>query len=660
MNTLIHPARSTRLLLLLSAAILLPRSVGAQQLSVSPTSVSVQANVGSNAPSKTVQVKKRGKPTTQVPWTVVQTSPNWVSVSPTSGVNDGTLTLAFATSALAAGTHQTSFRVDTSGSSFTVTVQATIVSSAPQLTLTCPANLTVPSLDGSPVVVTYNANTSGGVAPVNVTGVPASGSSFVVGPTSVTVTASSSDGQTKSCTFLITVEPPLTVTCPADISVASSNGSPVVVTYSAIASGGIAPRTLTYSPVSGTSFSVGTTTPVQVTAQSNDGQTKSCGFSVTVTNSSPPSTGVGPQSTITCPAGAIDIWPGTSIQSMINTYAGTTTFCLRAGVHYLTRSIVPKTGNTFVGEYGAALDGTGWTTTDGTESAFRAYNQDIDYVTIRNLVIRNMSQGGIHAFHMNSDHWTIEYNEITSNAGSVGIVFPSYTLIRNNYIHHNSYGGFLGAYAHFSIVENNEISYNGREQKMGESANATVRNNFFHHNVGNGIWYDGSNTNALIEGNVVEDNGGSGIHYEISSAGTIQNNIIRRSGEIGVFISTSQNVQVHHNTLENNFRSILYFVSCYALSIGFDLKDVAAHDNTITIGTQNGVIANGLSYTGNCTSAQLAPYLNVSDPGWKNLTFSSNTYHLPSLAAPIWLWNVYLDWNQWRAIPQDATSTAGQ
>ena len=42
--------------------------------------------------------------------------------------------------------------------------------------------------------------------------------------------------------------------------------------------------------------------------------------------------------------------------------AGTTTFCLRAGVHYLTSSIRPKTGNTFVGEYGAILDGSGWTT----------------------------------------------------------------------------------------------------------------------------------------------------------------------------------------------------------------------------------------------------------------------------------------------------------
>src|SRR5687768_1561249 len=74
---------------------------------------------------------------------------------------------------------------------------------------------------------------------------------------------------------------------------------------------------------------------------------------------------VGPQSTITCPAGAVDISPGNNtIQSFVNAYSGATTFCLRAGVHSLISSIKPKTGNTFVGEYGAILDGTGWTSSN--------------------------------------------------------------------------------------------------------------------------------------------------------------------------------------------------------------------------------------------------------------------------------------------------------
>src|SRR5262245_3158810 len=112
----------------------------------------------------------------------------------------------------------------------------------------------------------------------------------------------------------------------------------------------------------------------------------------------PPLTGVGPQASITCPAGAVNIVPGQSIQRLVDIYPAETTFCLRAGVHRLTSSIRPKTGNTFVGEYGAILDGTGWSTADGTQAAFRAHNEDIDSVTIRNLVIQRMPQYGIAAY----------------------------------------------------------------------------------------------------------------------------------------------------------------------------------------------------------------------------------------------------------------------
>ena len=113
----------------------------------------------------------------------------------------------------------------------------------------------------------------------------------------------------------------------------------------------------------------------------------------------PPLPGPGPQPGIACPAGAVDISPGTTIQAAVNLMRATPRSVCRAGMHSLSSSITPKTGNTFVGEYGAILDGTGWTTTDDTQAAFRAHNQDIDYVTIRNLVIRNMPQRGIHAYY---------------------------------------------------------------------------------------------------------------------------------------------------------------------------------------------------------------------------------------------------------------------
>jgi parallel beta-helix repeat protein len=362
---------------------------------------------------------------------------------------------------------------------------------------------------------------------------------------------------------------------------------------------------------------------------------------------------VGPQTTITCPAGAVDIAPGVNIQHVVDRHDGNTTFCVRAGTHSLRSSITPKTGNTFVGQYGAVLDGTGWTTSDPafTQAAFRAHNEDIDNVTIRNLVIRNMPQRGIHAYYHLSDRWTIEHNEIAAN-GNTGIVIPGQSLIRNNHIHHNTFAGYMGPYAHNTTFEGNEIAYNGAEQKVGEAAKVTFRNNFVHHNVGTGIWYDSNNTAALIEGNRVEDNGAMGIFYEISSDATIRANTIRRNAEAGIMLSVSKNVEIYDNTLEHNFRGITYFLNCPSLGgpTNFDLTNNTARDNTITVGTQSGAYASLFSY-GNCTSTQAVPYLN----GSKNLTFSRNTYRVPSSTGRYWLWSELKSWNEWQGLGQDTT-----
>jgi parallel beta-helix repeat protein len=259
-----------------------------------------------------------------------------------------------------------------------------------------------------------------------------------------------------------------------------------------------------------------------------------------------------------------------------------------------------------------------------------------------------------------ANHWTVEYNEIASNRW--GVVFGPDFSIRNNYIHHNvgnpsssipgeRGGGYVGQYAHNAIVDSNEIAYNGPEQKVGLSANVTFRNNFVHHNIRDGIWYDFNNTAALIEGNRVEDNGRTGISFEVSNGATIRNNTLRRNAADSVLISMSQNAQIYNNSLEANVGGIEYFLNCAAFSEGFDLQNNATYDNTVVIGTQSNTYANGFSYiVSSCTSAQVSPYLN----GLKNLTFSRNTYRVPSLSnTKYFIWPSSLDWNQWQALGND-------
>jgi hypothetical protein len=119
----------------------------------------------------------------------------------------------------------------------------------------------------------------------------------------------------------------------------------------------------------------------------------------------------------------------------------------------------------------------------------------------------------------------------------------------------------------------------------------------------------------------------------------------------------SQNTQIYSNTLEANFGGIGYFLNCDSLSLGEDVKNNAAYDNTVVVGTQTYAYASGLSYTySSCTSTQLAAYLN----GSKNLTFSRNAYVVPSLSNRYFFWGLWKYWSEWQAMGQDVGGSISQ
>jgi lysophospholipase L1-like esterase len=76
--------------------------------------------------------------------------------------------------------------------------------------ITCPTTVTAGSTNGLGVAVTYTAPTAtGGVAPVTVSCLPPSGSTFPIATTTVTCTATAANNQTGSCSFNVTVTPPV-------------------------------------------------------------------------------------------------------------------------------------------------------------------------------------------------------------------------------------------------------------------------------------------------------------------------------------------------------------------------------------------------------------------------------------------------------------------
>ena len=166
----------------------------------------------------------------------------------------------------------------------TFTVNDTV---APQIT--CPSNIDVTPGNGEcSATVRYTVPTATDTcSPASVVCLPASGSSFPAGTTTVTCTATDASNNQSQCTFDITVHStdttPPTITCPADvITFAAPDGAGRKVDYPDPDVGdNCSGATAHCVPASGSTFPLGDT---QVTCTATDASqnTSQCTFTVSV------------------------------------------------------------------------------------------------------------------------------------------------------------------------------------------------------------------------------------------------------------------------------------------------------------------------------------------------------------------------------------------
>jgi len=154
--------------------------------------------------------------------------------------------------------------------------------------ITCPVNVVTNCSGGGGTVVNFTVTaTDDGDLPPTLTCVPASGSVFPLGQTTVTCTATDTDGLSSTCSFIVTVAdstPPI-ISCPSNFIVAFASEAGAAVTYSVVATDICdASPALTCAPLSGDTFPIGTTT-VTCTASDVNGNSASCSFTVTVLGS---------------------------------------------------------------------------------------------------------------------------------------------------------------------------------------------------------------------------------------------------------------------------------------------------------------------------------------------------------------------------------------
>lgn len=413
-----------------------------------------------------------------------------------------------------------------------------------------------------------------------------------------------------------------------------------------------------------------------------------------ITAAAPPSTTYGPVASITCPVGATPIPVGSttsSRQTLIDAGSSVSVFCIESGMHAATGANTPKSGQTFIAQYGAIIDGSTWgpITTPSDQAIFRAQDQDINGVTIKNLVLQNFPARGINssssASEPRSDNWTIEHCEIigstasdawtnaTTRKGWTGIVISNGGTLRWNYIHHCLHdpangdpayrgGGFIsGTGATNLLLEDNQFAYNGPENKLLEGGNTIFRRNYCHDTY-NGIWFDGENSNCEISNNRFVDITLEAMFYEISMTGHIFNNSATRA-QTGMFLSTSKQTEIYSNTFTDCWRGITCFFNCPAAGGGgivFDLADNTIHDNLIYVpASPASAYASAFNHGG--TWATTGPYTEAAyNTNAKNNNWSHNSYFLPDLTSGWFLWDASGNrtWSQWQALPQDATGTA--
>ncbi len=175
---------------------------------------------------------------------------------------------------------------NTSTCSFNVIVEDT---TAP--VITCLPDITVSTGNSCNATASWNAPSVTDCSTITLTSSHSSGSTFAIGTTAVTYTATDADGNSSTCTFDIIVEDktkPVFSNCPTNITVSTSESCKAIVNWTAptvIDNCGIA--TTISSHIPGSSFDIGTTT-VTYTATDANGNSSQCQFNVIVTDGNDP------------------------------------------------------------------------------------------------------------------------------------------------------------------------------------------------------------------------------------------------------------------------------------------------------------------------------------------------------------------------------------
>jgi parallel beta-helix repeat protein len=413
----------------------------------------------------------------------------------------------------------------------------------------------------------------------------------------------------------------------------------------------------------------GSTHVLKATAYDTNNNQSSATLSVVINNNAD----APPQSTLSCTG--VSVTPGQFTQTFVNSYPNGTTFCLKSGTHYIATSILAKSNDIYWGESGTILDfaNASLSGQGGFVYCFYGYGGTTgqQYVTVKNLAIRNCAPSSPGAALKLGWNWTVDKVDVSNSYDGVHV--SNNAVIRNSYLHHNNQYGLAGGPASNILIENNELAFNdqcychpgddGASKIVGSlqgTVGVTWRGNYVHDNNGIGIWQDGNVKTVLIENNRLVNNSEGGIGHEISWDATIRNNTLtgnakQRVGKscwngADIGINNSQNVEIYGNTLEP-----------YPGANGICTVDNFRPDDTASAYPQS--TANIKVYGNTLRLSRTANVEYASQNGAvgrtiNNVTFNNNTYYVKSIADTYWAYlNYPLTWSALQSKGQEAGGT---
>ncbi len=191
-------------------------------------------------------------------------------------------------------------------------------------------------------------------------------------------------------------------------------------------------------------------------------------------------------------------------------------------------------------------------------------------------------------------------NTISYNVGGGLVVYGKNVKVSENTIAYNGAGGIRAHTADGLQFSKNVVAYNNTGDfiyygaqgsvagiKLTKTNGANLSGNYFYRNNSTGLWVDMQSSSVTIDRNVSAENELHGIFYEISTKGTITNNVAVKNVGLGINMIGSNRSTINTNRVRNN--QDIRHNGHYQMLVGDDARqcsnpngsDCNSHNNTV-------------------------------------------------------------------------------